>query len=413
MGGKGAILLVLGFSLIFMVAGRNFNNMATGTIDNFSSYFYDAKAHNIAATGINLVANQFFLDNSLNDQNFNYNFDDGTAAVSVTTVGNQRHITSIGTYKGTSATIKIEFQSSFFSRFAYFSDNEGADIWWTTDDEIFGPFHTNGQLRVAGSPRFHGKVTIEGSVVKYSHTANPQFLGGIQTGVHIDIPENGVSNLAAAASINGATFTGHDRVYLEFRGDSVRYRYATWGAGSTWQYRLASTFAPNGVIFAENAELRIKGIVKGQYTVGASGTGDNRGKIFLDDDIRYFTNPQDPNIYPPSTDLLGIVAQRDIVITENSANNNNITIQAAMYCETGSFTAQNYQGRPVSGDINLFGGLTQNTRGPVGQFQTDWWGRTYCVNGFNKEYIYDDRLMNNVPPSFPATGQMQIVSWFE
>jgi hypothetical protein len=30
MGGKGAILLVLGFSLIFMVAGRNFNNMATG-----------------------------------------------------------------------------------------------------------------------------------------------------------------------------------------------------------------------------------------------------------------------------------------------------------------------------------------------------------------------------------------------
>lgn len=411
MGGKGALLLVLGFSLIFMVAGANFNKMATSTVDNFESYFTDAKSHQLAVTGVNLVLNQLFLNNSLADQTFNYSFDGGTVSVALSTVnGSQRQIIANANYAGTTASIKIAFSPSSFAKYAYFSDTEGANIWWTTKDTVWGPFHSNGQLRVADEPVFYGKVTIDGKVVKYSNSASPKFYGGLQTGVHIDIPSNGVSTVAAAASTNGAVFSGHSTVYLEFRGDSVRYRYATSGAGSTWSYALASSFAPNGTIYAEDATLRIKGDVKGQYTVAVSGTGGERGKVYLDDDIYYHTNPQ---TNPNSTDMLGIVALRDVVITDNTNNNNSITIQAAVYSETGSFTAQNYQNRGIDGYINLYGGITQYTRGPVGVFQTDFWGNTYVVDGFSKKYRYDERLMLTSPPMFPGTGEIEIVSWFE
>ncbi len=198
MGGKGALLLVLGFSIIFMVAGRNFNSMATATVENFANYYSDAKAHHIAATGINLVTNQIFLNGSLADQTWNYNFDSGTIRATLTTINafqQIKELVSIGTYNGVTSTIKVILKPSSFSKYAYFSHTESANIWWTTSDTVWGPLHTNGQLRVADRPVFMGKVTLDGSLVKFSNNARPQFLGGFQTGVNIAIPSNGVSNL--------------------------------------------------------------------------------------------------------------------------------------------------------------------------------------------------------------------------
>jgi hypothetical protein len=407
MGGKGTILLVLGFSIIFMVAGRNFNSMATATVDNFINYYYDAKAHHTAATGVNLVTNQLFLNGSLVDQTFNYNFDGGTITATLTTLDayqNIKQLTSTGTFGNLSSTIRIVLRPSTFSKYAYFSHSESANIWWTTTDTVWGPLHTNGQLRVADRPVFMGKVTLDGSLVKHSNSAQPQFLGGFQTGVHIDIPSNGVTNLSSAATSGGYKFTGQSTVYLEFRGDSLRYRYNTTSA---WTYVLASTFAPNGAIFAENANLRVKGRVKGKYTIGADGS--SRGKVYLDDDLFYNTDPQ---VNPNSQDMLGIVAKDDIIITDNAANNNNIRVQASIYSESGSFQAENYQNRPVAGSILLYGGVIQNARGPVGQFSTSG-GVSTIINGFSKRYRYDDRFMIASPPFFPGTGSFEIVSWFE
>lgn len=404
MGGKGALLLVLGFSLIFMVAGRNFNQMSTATVENFANYYNDQKAHHLAASGVNLVTNQIFLNGSLSDQTWNYIFDHGTIRVTLTTVNTFQQIkelVSVGSYSGVSSTIKVVLKPSSFSKYAYFSHSESANIWWTTGDTVWGPLHTNGQLRVANRPVFMGKVTLDGSLVKYSNSARPQFLGGFQTGVHISIPSNGVSNLKSATSPNGYKFTNQNTVYLEFRGDSLRYRFNTTSA---WTNVLASTFAPNGVIFAENADIRIKGRVKGRFTIGADGT--SRGNVYLDDDVFY---NQDPRTNPSSTDMLGIVAKNDIIITNNAANNNDIIVQASIYSESGSFQAENYQSRPVSGAIRLLGGIIQNARGPVGQFNNN----DVIINGFSKRYRYDDRFMVASPPFFPGTNSFEIVSWFE
>jgi len=408
MGGKASLFLVMGFSLIFMVAGRNFNDMATSTTENFTKYFVQAKAHYMASTGVNIVVNKLFLDATIPDQTYSWNFDGGTISASLTTIDaikNIKQLLSTGTYYGTSNTIKIIFKPSLFSKYAYFSGNENS-VYWTSSDTVFGPFHTNGNINIANHPVFYGKATIGGKEYKYDSHSSANYLGGFQKGIQISIPTTGVTSVATGAAAGGAVITGHSLVYFEFRGDSVRYRYSTSGTGSTWTYKLASTFAPNGAIYFQNAEVHLSGVVKGRYSVAASYSSGNQGDFYLDGDVTYYTNPKTD---PTSTDMLGIVAQKDIVVTNNTANNTGgITIQASMYAQEGSFGAQNYDTRPAAGFIDLYGGIIQNTRGAVGTFS----GST-INHGFSKRYRYDERLLTTYPPFYPGCGTFEVVSWFE
>jgi hypothetical protein len=299
--------------------------------------------------------------------------------------------------------MKIVLQPSLFSKFAYFSNSEGGTIYWTNKDTVWGPMHTNDNLNVQNNPVFFGKVTIGGTVNKNPSSSNPQFLGGFQQGVQIAIPTTGVSTVATTAAAGGASISGQSLVYFEFRGDSIRYKYSSGGA---WNYRLASTFAPNGAINFANAEVHLTGTVKGRYTISTSGTSGNQGSVFLDNDIVYNTNPL---TNPNSTDMLGIVAQQNVWVTDNTANNTNgINIHASIYCQSGSFGAQNYDSRPVAGFINLLGGITQATRGAVGTLQSG-----VINHGFSKKYRYDDRLLISYPPAYPGCGSFEVVSWFE
>jgi hypothetical protein len=409
MGGKASLLLVLGFSLIFMVAGRNFNNMATNTTINVSNYYIDAKTHTLASSGVNIVINKLFLDATVSDQTFNYSLDGGTIAVTLSTINayqNIRQLLSVGTFSGASSTIRIVLKPSLFSKFAYFSNDEGSNITWANNDTVWGPFHTNDNMLVQNSPVFYGKVTIGGTVTKNPSNSTPQFLGGFQQGVQISIPATGVSTVQTAAASGGHNVTDKPLVYFEFMGTNIRYRYSTSGSGSIWTTVLASTYAPNGVINFSNSEVHISGTVKGSYTIVASGTTGNQGSIYIDNDIVYNTNPQ---TNPGSTDMLGIVAQDNVWVTDNTNNNTNgIKIQASIYAQEGSFGAEHYDTRPIAGFIDLYGGITQNIRGAVG---TLWGGNVN--HGFSKRYRYDNRLLVSYPPFYPGCGSFEVVSWFE
>ena len=161
------------------------------------------------------------------------------------------------------------------------------------------------------------------------------------------------------------------------------------------------------MIFAKNAVVRLKGTVKGQYTLGCNSTTTSTGKgtVWIDDNIVY---NKDPRKYPNSTDMLGICAENSVWITKNTANNSSVDIHASIYCEKGGFGAQDHDIRPVSGNINLLGGIIQKTRAAVGTFSG-----TSINHGFAKRYRYDDRFMTASPPFFPGTGGFEIVSWLE
>lgn len=428
MGGKAAILLVLGFSLILLVASNNFNRLSTASVDNIGNYYLESNAYNIASSAANIAAKNIFASPTWTTGFSNVPFSGGTMSAVVEVIDvyqNIRRITATGTYQGQTKTIQVTLQPSKFSKFAYYSAYEPSNIWWTSKDTVWGPLHVQGTLQVSGSPVFNGKVTTQSGItmadpghwvtqrVKIGRrwvnqtvwvpgSDDPKFYGGYETGVNLPMPSNGVSNLDAIAQSDGHKFSGHDTVFIKFESDSIKYKYRKV---DRYTAAYASNFAHNGVIYADNAVLRVEGTVKGQFTLGVSGSTTSKGKVFIDNDLLYNRNPQTD---AGSTDMLGIVSQYDIMVTDNSPNRSNVDIYASLYSQQGGFGAQNYDTRPNSGYINLYGGISQSTRRAVGTFND--YG---TVSGFSKRYKYDERLMTASPPSFPGTGSFQIVSWYE
>ncbi len=414
MTGKASLLLILGFSLIFLVFGHNFASLTTRGVDNMVDYYDETVAHDIAVSAANMAANEFFLDNNWNAGFPTTSYNGGTFKVNFSIVDAFRkvyRITSVGNFNNITSNVEITLKPSSFSKFAYFSMSEGGNIWWTGNDTVWGPFHTQDHIRAFQHPTFMGKASSFKSLIYKNNEKSdkPNFNGGYASGVNLPLPTDGVSNLEAAAASGGFVFNKADytkakTVYLTFAGDSIKYKFSSTGKETTV---LGKTLAPNGVIFAPDVTLRIKGTVKGQYSIGASGNMANQGSVILDDDIVYNS---DPRTNPNSKDMLGIVAENDVVIADNAANNSSISIFASIYCENGGFTAENYSSRPVSGDINLYGGIIHKTRGAVGTFDSKT-GKT--LSGFAKKYRYDDRFLLTSPPSFPGTGMFEIVSWYE
>jgi hypothetical protein len=442
MVGKASLFVIMGFSVLFLVVIQNFGGITNRAVDNFVEYHQETLAHNIAVSAANMAASEVYYNPTWSAGYPSTPFQGGSFTVDVDydPVYNTHEITSTGTYQGKTSTVKIELAPSTFSRFAYFSIWEkesptGDPIWWIGKDTVWGPFHTEDHLRVNDHPAFLGNsLSHKGSLILYDYYTyypsqipqkptnstqrnrynasweadKPTIAGDYKPGFSMTIPTGSADNIEAAADENGLKFTNQDTVYLTFANDSLSFRFSY---NTTDSVVHLPTVSPNGVIFAKNSVVRLKGTVKGQYTVvcstPGSGAGANKQKgiIYLDDDIVYNKDPRD---YPESTDLLGIVAENNVWITENASNNNNINIHGSIFCEKEGFGAVNYKNRPVSGSINLLGGIIQEWRKPVGTFSG-----SVIKSGFTKQYMYDNRLLLMSPPFFPGTGGFRIVSWLE
>ena len=172
------------------------------------------------------------------------------------------------------------------------------------NDTVWGPFHTQDFMRVYRHPVFYGKATTKKKLIYYTSKKKdkPKFYGGFEKGVNLPLPTDGVDNIEPEADDDGFKINGQDTVYMTFDYDSLKYRFA-YSDEDTVVY--LPSVAPNGIIFAKNSVIRLKGIVQGQYSVVSSGPS-GKGKIYLDDDIIF---NQDPRTNPGSTDLLGIIAE--------------------------------------------------------------------------------------------------------
>lgn len=406
MNGKASILVIAGFSLIFLVIAQNFGSVSNRAVDNYVNYYNETISHNIAVSGANIAANEIYLDPTWNDGYQNLVYQGGILDIDVNVVDaflNIIEIVSSADYNGKTSTVKVTLSPSKFSKFAYFSVSEGGTIWWTKSDTVWGPFHTQDYMRVYRHPSFYGKASTKKKLIYYTSKSKdkPYFFAGFEKGVNLPLPDDAVADIEPIADDNGLKFNGHDTVYITMDHDSLKFRFA-YSDPDTAIYLPSA--APNGIIFAKNSIVRLKGVVSGQYSVVSSGSS-GKGKIYLDDDIVF---NQDPNIYPHSTDLMGIIAKNEVLITDNAANHSDINIDASIYSESVGFGADNYDSRPVSGNINLRGGIIQHTRQAVGTFN-----QYGPASGFAKRYRYDERLRIASPPGFPATGSFEIVAWLE
>ena len=199
--------------------------------------------------------------------------------------------------------------------------------------------------------------------------------------------------------------------------------YSTGTIKACSTYANVAALTSTGVLLVNSSELHVKGVLNNvQITLGAIGTGSI---VMIDSSVCYKQPPPDSrNPNAVSNDILGIVAQNNIYVTDTkhpnatnktsdgatdvinyaAANNNNtgdVTINATMYSSTGGFGAENYSTRGDNGTLRIVGGIQENNRNAVASGTTE---------GFLKSYDYDLDLQYNSPKGYPVT-RFLIQSW--
>jgi len=462
MGGKAAMLLVLGFSLIFLVFGQNFNSLSTRSVENFNDYYTKTMAHNIAVAGANFAANAVFMDKTWEDGYTNLSYQGGIINVYVTNPtgahskvkvchkpgSSNSHTISIdpsslpahlahgnylgecsgsssstmvtiyseGIYNGDTSTAYVELEPSNFAKYGNFYDRMNNAIP-ATGDTFHGPFHVNSTMRTWGSPVFWGKVTSKGGLVMYN-TKNPEFHGGYESGVDQPRPWD-TTNFRTVANTDGFIFkdtTGSGKrtdVELEFKDNGkVKYRYKIFDGSATWTpYKEAelTDLTPNGLIYIEKGNLFVKGTLNGKATVVVTKNNvSNCGNIYQTDDIKYKTDPkQNPN----STDMLGLIAEQNIRLQyNNDTKHHDVITQASMYAMNGDIGPDNalVSNYGVLSSWRILGGLIAHDVRVTAHY--NWVGP---YEGYRFVHDYDERFLNTVPPYFPHTKNYEVVSWYE
>lgn len=414
MFGKGAILVVLGFSVLLGAIVNRLTSTQNRAIENTAYYHDVTKSHNMAFIGANTAMSRLYQDSTLRGVITAQTFSTGTlrggqftARVDSISVSRLR-LRSISTFQAMSDTVEVYLdlqRLQSFSMFAWMTNFEG-NVYWITKDTVWGRVHSNSVLNVNGSPVFMEKVTTS-KLFNPKPGVNPNkaiFKRGYETGVApIKFP-NDISDLINSATVGGRVYTGNIWVTLTggtaANNDGKAYiRHSSGGA--IFDSVSLSDPSFNGAIVGDS-RVYLQGTVDGKLSVGSLQD------VVVTDDIVYEKNP----LTGSSDDLLGIVADQNVIVANNAANNNNCEIDASIFARVGSFTAENYSSRPISGTLKIVGGIIQNIRGPVGTFS----GST-IVSGFSKRYYFDQRLANSNerPPFFPGFYRktLAIANWWE
>jgi hypothetical protein len=407
--GRMSLLMVMGFNMIFAAMGFDISRVSSTAYENYIWYYENTTRHNVAASAANIAASAFHVSSgNLTGSTFsNVTFFNGKISASITNISykNRKRLVAVGEYMGDRDSIIVVLQPSSFSKFGFYTMSENG-VYWITGDTCFGPFHTQGTLNISGTspgPVFKAKATSKNGIYKNPTNSTAQFQGGYQSGVNVNLPTDMNALLTGVNNAPGGKFVTGKDITLRFKANgTVDYQEGT----GTVTNILLSTLAPNGVIYVDKGNLTIKGKVSGKYTVAAITNGaSGKGNVYIDSSVVYAGG----NTITNTTDLLGITADQSIIIKDNSNNASpGINLAGSYYARAGSFTAENYSSGSPRGRINLFGGIQQNLRGPVGTFSGG-----SIVSGYSKSYRYDTRLQTESPPAFPTTGTFEVLSWYE
>jgi len=217
--------------------------------------------------------------------------------------------------------------------------------------------------------------------------------------------------LAAAGNVLSLPLNNND-VGLTFQSNgNVRVRIP-YNTGATRDTTLPITsLTNNGVIGTTGGDLRVSGTYRGQVTICAfkgTGAATNKGNVWIEGDVVANTSPRGGNT--SSTDMLGIVAERMSYVTRNTSRTaaSVLNIDAAIYCHTGEFTAEQYWASGIHGRVSLYGSVTQNSAGSLGTF-----GSGGILTGFFYSIRHDSRFLVEQPPNFPSSDKYKLVSWWE
>jgi hypothetical protein len=326
-------------------------------------------------------------------------------------------------------------------------------ISFISADSINGPFHTNDQANVCGTPTF-GRNTGDDIVFGYttsSPPASPYPGGYVQqcTGpvnmkgtpglpsILNPPPSNATLQAVATESYTGTTclILGDTSIQVAQPGQGANAsKPSCFSAGLTYS---TVSYPSNGVLYVANGTCGLTYDVENVSYTGNTGCGTiyvsgvdgepltigAEDDIVIDGNLTYYTPPS--GVEP----LLGLVANNFVRVyhpvgnqplgtntnpcTSASSNVNTsissgITINAMMLSLQHSIIVDQYNCGAPLGTLTVNGGLAQDFRGAVGT-ET---GNGTVVTGYAKNYNYDDRLRYEEPPHFinPVQGSWRVQS---
>ncbi len=420
MAGRGTLIVILGYTILFGLTGKYWTRVSNDSIDNFVQYYDETTAHSIAVSAANLGGNRVFV-NQPGCQGFHFNgsMSGGTYSVTVDSVGGHRlMMTATGTYPAAGSdgsitdTVRVQFGPNYFSTFCLYTETMN-NLSWDTGDTIWGSFHSDGTFNVEGTPVFYGEVTCTNGV---TGGGTPIIYGSYQSGVSIPMSATSISEIQATAAAGGAVIDNPGApapfdVYLTVNPNATVTFHTNLHTNDTTI--SMTTFAPNGVVFVNNGNLHVHGTVNGRMTVAAGGSSSTGfGDVYINGSVLCNSDPRS-NIN--SSDIIGIVAQNNVWVESDNAYLGrspssppvNPLIEAAIYAQNGTF--QCYYQSTLSyrnlGTVTVYGSIANNFLGvtcdPTGTY------------GYRANYRFDSRFSTDAPLAYPATGTYRILSWYE
>ena len=145
------------------------------------------------------------------------------------------------------------------------------------------------------------------------------------------------------------------------------------------------------------------GVLDGRLTISS------KKNIWLADDITYLASGTRGKPLPGCNDLLGLVAEKDIIIPYDPPRTDDLVVDAVLMALDTSIYAERYYNLDRRGDLTIHGGMIQKYRGPVSLFGL----LGNLISGYHKDYHYDERVTGYSPPGFPLTGIYQETVWAE
>jgi hypothetical protein len=297
---------------------------------------------------------------------------------------------------------------------------------FASDDEIYGPLHSNDSLWTCnnstfGRPGRRDRLEVSAPAPGWTNrcgTIAPTFNSTFYAAQPmIDIPESN-SALKSIAQTGGRVLTG--KHFIRLNGNLMMI-----DSSGTWEAQPA-----NGVLYVQTGAggCTTKPPILADYAESSScgnayvsGTYSGNLTIATDNDIIISPPRNNPaGSYPAGSEdlrrqsgtsaVLGLVAENFVRIAHrvtrvdpnvfNSCTNVNSTdwpnlgdvyVDAAILSVKHSFTVDNWGCGAQEGDLHIKGAIAQNFRGTVG-----YTGST----GYYKDYNYDDLLKLRTPPYF-------------
>ncbi len=286
-------------------------------------------------------------------------------------------------------------------------------VYYVTGDLLDGPVYTDDRLNIMGGlshigPVFMGLVSSATNGVNYrENSSNPWTPTTNELNA---VWQGGLALNAAPLDIEGQFGDHITDIQVESQSGGLDLEGAAKGdyafnfqADGSFAYSNMVTqvvqtnqlSALNGTIYVEG-NAYVQGVVSGRVTLAA------RKSINIVSDVVYASasganpDPWNTNSFNNAavTDMLGLMAGNTVQVQ----GSNTINIHASILIATNGFNA-NYSSTVIGNKfINLFGGLSQYSRGVVGHVPSSG-----SFQGFHKKYKFDQRYASDAPPSFPAS----------